>query len=94
MSACPFKVGEVVCGWTPDTHSVFGRILEICFWYGDEDCVSHMVVEDFPSMGREIIFVWPADFSGLKVINGTGLGTPKWTKETGKWERIGKDEQC
>lgn len=78
-----FKVGDVICGTTPDTRTVMGRILEINHWFEDETMpVANIVIEDFPTIGRGLQRIHGWELQELEIVHGTGLPPTKWTTES------------
>ena len=95
MNIRDFKTGDVICNWDDHPDKFMGRILEIVCWPedwsndGDERPISHFVVEDFPTFGGGISFIFPGPtgYPNLKVINGTGLKPSRHHKVNGEWIR-------
>lgn len=84
-----FKVGDVICGTTPNTRDVMGRILEINHWFQDDTMpVAMIVIEDFPSIGHGIQFLQGSDLNEIEIINGSGLPPTRWRKDIAKKEWI------
>ena len=87
-----FRVGDMICSWGPHHDPVMGRVLEVVLWPADwcneedERPVSHYVLEDFP-LGRGVSYVFPKDYTELRLVEGDGLKPTQWRKIEGRWAR-------